>query len=207
MLLAAGAVASEGLFRRRGAWLRTSAPLALLVAGMVSAPLTIPVLPVETFIRYSDALGLKGVRTEQNRWGELPQHYADMFGWEEMAATVAQVYARLSPEERAKSAIFADNYGEAGAVDFFGPKYGLPKAISGHQNYYLWGPGSHTGEILITISSGLEDLQAIFEEVEPAATFTHKYVMPYENNSTIYICRRMKIPLRELWPKIKCYSC
>ena len=208
MLLASGAVASERLFRRRGgAWLRTSALLALTVTGIVTAPLALPVLPVETFISYSDALGLKGVRTEQNRWGELPQHYADMFGWEEMTATVAQVYARLSPEERAKCAIFADNYGEAGAVNFFGPKYGLPKAISGHQNYYLWGPGSYTGEILITVSSDPQDLEPIFEEIEPAATFTNKYVMPYENNSTIYICRRMKIPLRELWPKIKCYSC
>jgi hypothetical protein len=208
MLLAAGAVAFERLFRRRGgAWLRASALLVLAITGIVTAPLALPVLPVETFIRYSEALGLQGVRTEQNRWGELPQHYADMFGWEDLTTTVAQVYGRLSPEEQAKSAIFADNYGEAGAIDFFGPKYGLPKAISGHQNYYLWGPGPYTGEILITVGSDLEDLQPLFEEVEPAATFTNKYVMPYENNSMIYICKRMKIPLREFWPKVKCYSC
>lgn len=208
MLLAAGSVAFEQMFRGRwGAWLRSSVLLALAITGVVTAPLALPVLPIENFISYSNALGLKGVRTEQNRWGELPQHYADMFGWEEMTATVAQVYGRLSPEEKAACAIFADNYGEAGAIDFFGPKYGLPKAISGHQNYYLWGPASYTGEVVITVSSDLEDLQAIFEEVEPAATFTNKYVMPYENNSTIYICRRMKMPLREYWPKVKCYSC
>lgn len=209
MLLAAGAVVVERLASRlRWRWLKPATATALVVAGAILAPLTLPVLPIETFIRYSRALGLgEGVRTEQNSIGRLPQHYADMFGWEEMTAAVARAYHSLSPEERARCAIFADNYGEAGAIDFFGARHGLPRAISGHQNYFLWGPRDYTGEVMIFINSDLEDLQAVFESVEPAGTFTNEYVMPYENNLTIYVCRRPRMPLTEFWPRVKCYSC
>lgn len=208
MLLAAGAVTTERFFRSNDwVWLKTATLLALVTTGIITAPLALPLLPVQTLVRYERLLGLKGVQTEKNRWGQLPQHFADMFGWEELAATVAQVYHRLSPEDQAKCAIFADNYGEAGAIDFFGERYGLPKAISGHQNYYLWGPRDYTGECLITVGSDLEDLQPLFEQVEPAATFTNEYVMPYENDLKIYICRHMRTPLRQYWPKVKCYSC
>lgn len=167
----------------------------------------LPAVAGALLVRYEGFLGLKGMQTERNRWGQLPQHFADMFGWEEMVATVARAYHHLPPEDKARCAIFADNYGEAGAIDFFGEKYGLPKTISGHQNYYLWGPRDYTGECLITVGSDLEDLQPLFERVEPAATFTNEYVMPYENDLTIYTCRQMRTHLKQYWPKIKCYSC
>src|SRR5262249_10205215 len=79
------------------------------------------------------------------------QHYADMFGWKEMAATVNEVYQRLSPEEKKDCSIFAQNYGEAAAIDFFGRKYGMPHAISGHNTYWLWGPGNATGKTMIVL--------------------------------------------------------
>ena len=77
--------------------------------------------------------------TENGMVSVLPQHFADEFGWPEMVATVAGVYDSLPPDERAETAILAGNYGGAGAIYFFGPHYGLPKAISAHQNYYYWG--------------------------------------------------------------------
>ncbi len=209
MLLAAGAVAFERFIARRNwRWMKPATLIALTITGALIAPSVLPILPVETYLGYARILPIaQGARTEKNAWGKMPQHFADMFGWEEMVATVARAYDTLTPEEKTKCAIFGDNYGEAGAVDFFGAKYGLPKAISGHQNYFLWGPRDYTGEVFITMSSDLEDLQPLFESVEPAGVFRNQFVMPYENNATIYICRRMKVPLKQFWPKVKCFSC
>ena len=91
--------------------------------------------------------------------GPLPQLFADQFGWEDMAAAVARVYNSLPADIRPRTAIFGQNYGQAGAIDLFGPKYGLPPAISGHQNYFLWGPRGYTGESMIVMAGRQEDLE------------------------------------------------
>jgi hypothetical protein len=208
VLLAAGGVQFEAWLARLGwAWVKPAAAGLLLAGGALTAPLALPVLPVETFIRYQRALGVEPPRMEKLRLGELPQHYADMFGWEEMTRTVAGVYNSLPPEERARCAVFARNYGEAGAIDFFGARYGLPKAIGKHQNYFLWGPREYTGECVITVGERERDVGKSFDQVELAATFTHPYVLPHENNLPVFVCRRPKRPLREIWPEVKCYSC
>ena len=100
----------------------------------------LPLLPPETYIRYVKATHLEQPRIENHKLGPLPQLFADQFGWEEMAAAVARIYHGLPADIRPRTAIFGQNYGQAGAIDLFGPKYGLPPAISGHQNYFLWGP-------------------------------------------------------------------
>ncbi len=176
---------------------------AVVIAGLLLAPLTLPILPVRTFIAYQRWLRIGTPATEQHAMGPLPQHYADQFGWPEMAATVARVYNSLPPADRARCAIFAQNYGQAGAIDFFGRRYGLPKAISGHQNYFLWGPRNYTGDVMIVLDDDRETLLGIFKDVQPAAVVDHPYAMPYENNKTIHICRGLKLPIRELWPKVK----
>ena len=213
VLFAPGAVLLESLFARlaeRRPLLRLLKPasVALLVAGgALTAPLALPVLPVETFIRYQRALGLEAPRTEKLRLADLPQHYADMHGWEEMTAAVARVYNSLPAEERARCAVFARNYGQAGAIDLFGARYGLPKAIGKHQNYFLWGPREYTGECVITVGERETDVRKSFDQIERAATITHPYVLPHENNLPVFICRQPKMPLKELWPQVKCYSC
>ncbi|MDQ3134344.1 MAG: glycosyltransferase family 39 protein [Acidobacteriota bacterium] len=209
ILLSAGAVAFESFIEQWSWrwWLKPATISLLVLGGAALAPMTLPVLPVETFIRYAQTLGIESPRTEKLSIAKLPQHYADMHGWEELTQTVARVYHTLTPEEQAKCAIFASNYGEAGAIDFFGPKYGLPKSISGHQNYFLWGPRDYTGEIVLTVGEELEDVQEAFNHIELAATFTHEYVLPHQNNSPIYICRQPTAPLKKLWPEAKCYSC
>lgn len=209
ILFAGGALVVERLARRPGwGWLKPATITLLILGGALIAPMALPVLPVETFIKYSTALGLnEGVKTENLRLGKLPQHYADMFGWEEMAAAVARVYNSLPPEERAKCAIYANNFGEAGAIDFFGKKYNLPKSISGHQNYYFWGPRDYTGEVVITVGERLEDVSKSFNQIELADTVKHEYAIPHENNLPIFICRQPKRPLNEIWPDTKCFSC
>jgi 4-amino-4-deoxy-L-arabinose transferase-like glycosyltransferase len=207
MLFAAGAVTIENFIQpRRWNWARPVFIAFLLIGGMIIAPLALPVLPVETFINYSRALGIGEVKTERHRQGRLPQGYADMFGWEEMAAAVAKVYQSLPPEDQAKACISAGNYGEAGAIDFFGKKYNLPKAICGHNNYWHWGTRGCTGEVVIEVGGTLDGLKQIFEEVELAEVFTNEYCMPYENNLPIHVCRRLKMPVEEAWRLNKEYN-
>lgn len=203
ILFAAGGVRCEiWLSRPRLEWLKVAYPALMAVLCVVIAPIAIPVLPVETYIRYTEALHLQQPRVETHRLGPLPQIFADQFGWEEMAATVAKVYNSLPADVRPKTAIFGQNYGQAGAIDFFGPKYGLPKAISGHQNYFLWGPRDYTGESMIVMADRQETLEKEFDHVEKVARVEHPYSMPYEHFDVFY-CRGLKQPLRELWPKVK----
>lgn len=204
-LFAAGAVATERWTEKHLRWLRIASVSAVAVVGALLAPFAAGFLPVETFIAYQHALHLKVPETENNQLGSLPQMYADMFGWPELAKAVANVYGRLTPEEKSECPIYAQNYGEAGAIDFFGGRYGLPKAVSGHQNYFLWGPRDYTGELMIVIDDPERNrLSEDFESVQLAGTFHSEYVMPYENNRGIFICRGLKGgTLQRIWPRLK----
>ncbi|GAC1434022.1 MAG: glycosyltransferase family 39 protein [Thermoanaerobaculia bacterium] len=201
MVLAAGAIAIESAVRSRG--IRYAYLALIVIAGAAIAPMAIPILPVKTFIAYQQRIGLAPPATEQHKMGPLPQSYADEFGWPEMTATVARVYRTLSPADQARCAIFAQNYGQAGAIDFFGRRYGLPKSICAHQNYFLWGPRNYTGDLMIVLDADREDLLRYFNDVQQAAVVYHPYAMPYENDRPVHICRGAKSSLPQFWPKIK----
>lgn len=171
----------------------------IVLSGIILAPLALPILPVETYIRYERMLGVSGGTSEGNELAQLPQFYADMFGWENLAETVARVYQKLSAEEQAVCAIYGSNYGKAGAIDFFGTKCGLPKAVSFHNNYALWGSRGYSGKVVIAIGGRAEEFKELFESVETAETLRSKYAMPYENNLPIFVCRNVKVPLDSLW--------
>jgi hypothetical protein len=203
MLMAAGGVMWErGLTRRWFRWLTPVYAGLMVLMGVLVSPLAIPVLPPETYIRYAAAMGLQQPRVETHKLGPLPQLYADQFGWEEMAASVARIYNGLPADVRPKTAIYAENYGQAGAIDLFGPKYGLPKAISGHQSYFLWGPRGYTGESMIVMAGDRAELERQFEHIERAGRVEHRYSMPYEHFD-VYYCRGLKQPLSSLWPRVK----
>ena len=201
-LFSGGAVAIEAFVQQRNwNWLKPASFVLLLAGGVATAPYVLPVLPVESFLKYQDFIGLRTPSEERGKSGKLPQQYADMFGWENMVATVAQVYNSLSPEEKQKCVIGASNYGEAGAIDFFGKKYGLPHAISGHNNYWIWGPGEKPGEIAIIVGGNLKDYHSIYEDVQPAATVVSEYAR--ETDLPVYLCRRPKLTLQQVWPHVK----
>jgi hypothetical protein len=203
VLLAGGSVMWEAwLERPQYTWLKFAYPGLMVLGGALFSPLVIPVLPPETYIRYTKALHLQPPRIETQRLGPLPQLFADQFGWEEMTAAVARVYNSLPPEVRAKTAIFGQNYGQAGAIDLFGPKYGLPPAISGHMNYFYWGPRDYTGESMIVMAGRQDDLERRFASVEKVASVYHPYSMPYEHFDIFY-CRGLRWPLKEIWPQVK----
>ena len=202
ILMPAGAVAVEALIARsHWNWLKPACLTVLVLGGALTAPLVLPVLPVETYIRYQDRLGIKPSSGERgNRNLRLPQMYADMFGWPEMTAQVAEIYIRLAPEEKANCVIGASNYGEAGAIDFFGKLYGLPNAISSHNTYWFWGPGDKPGKILLVIGGSQGDYENMYEEVRQVATFEHPYAR--ESGTPIFLCRKPRHTLQEVWPHI-----
>jgi hypothetical protein len=174
----------------------------IVIAGAVIAPTALPLLPVEMYLRYQKALGFEPPKSENQDTGPLPQYFADEFGWEDMVREVARAYNNLSPDERARTAIFANSYGQAGAVDFFGPKYGLPKAISTHQNYWYWGPREYTGDIVIVLGSDGEGDREHFKSVESVGRAYHPYSRRDEHYD-ILLCRGLARPLKEIWPNEK----
>jgi hypothetical protein len=208
MLLAAGAVTVEAALRaRKQGWLRSATPtiiiVVLLLGGALLTPLVVPVLPVNTFISYMERLPFKVPRTEHSHERALlPQHYADQFGWEELTAKTAEAWSRLTPQEKSDCGIFAQNYGQAGAIDFFGPRYGLPNALSGHQTYFLWGPRGYSGNCMIVLNDDRETLSKLFDQVEFVGTSDNPYAL--ERNITVWLCKGAKFgSLQQLWPKLK----
>jgi hypothetical protein len=203
--LAAGAVVIESFITRsRQVWLKPAIVALIVAGGAWLAPLVIPVFSVDQFISYMDKLPFKVPRSEHSHMRAiLPQHYADQFGWEEIVATVNQAYGQLSPEERPGCAIFAQDYGQAGAIDFLGRRYGLPPALSGHQTYFLWGPRGYSGNCMIVLDDSREVLETLFDHVEYAGKSADN---PYalEREIPVFICRGAKFgTLAELWPRLK----
>ncbi|MBM3278199.1 MAG: glycosyltransferase family 39 protein [Candidatus Handelsmanbacteria bacterium] len=202
LLLAAGAVAAQWHLRPR--WLNTYT-LLLALGGALTLPLALPLLPPQPFIRYAAYLGLGEVKTERHGVAALPQHLADRFGWPELAASVTQVYRSLSPEEQHQTALYTQNYGEAGALEFYGRPQGLPPVLCGHNNYWLWGQDPSTPQVLIAVGGHADNYRAAFGSVEQVALHTHEYAMPYERDLPLFLCRDPLLPLAKLWPAAKRY--
>ena len=199
-LLAAGAVAAE---RLRWRWVRVAAAVWLVLGGVTVGTLAIPALPPATYVSVIELLGVKAPQEERGHTAAMPQVLADRFGWENMTATIARVYHALPAEQQARAAILAGNYGEAAAVDFFGPRYGLPKAISGHNNYWLWGPHGTTGAVVIVVGIPEADLEKYFAGVDRSDTIISPYALPFETNLPVYVCRDLRIPIEQAWPLLR----
>lgn len=203
MLFAGGALFWEALLKPL--WARGVALALAGSMGVMLAPLALPVLPEETYVQYAAFFGIGSGATagENLKQGVLPQHFADMHGWPQMAAAVAKAYHALPPAERAHAVFFGGNYGEAAAIDVFGPALGLPPAISGHNNYWLWGPRGADGSVIIEIGGSREDRLKNFRSVEEAGRITTPYAMPYETGQPIWVQRGLKQPIAEVWPRVK----
>jgi hypothetical protein len=200
-LLAAGGVFWEGVIRSRA--LRAAVVVLLMAGGALTMPLAVPLLPVDAYVRYSRALGVAPSTEEKKDVGRLPQFFADRQGWEPFVAQISSVWNSLPSDDRVRAAVLTGNYGEAGAIERLAPAM---TAISGHNNYWLWGVRGRTGDVLIVLSRHPERLQRLFAQVDKAGETECGDCMPYENHIGIYICRRMHPPLPELWPQFKHYE-
>lgn len=200
MLLAGGAVWIESrVLPRTGAWLKPAIVAPLLAGALVAAPLAMPVLPVEMAVKYCAFWDVESVHVENVPQTDLPQLFGDMFGWQEQVEALARGYHSLPGEEQKRTAILAYNYGEAGAVDYFGPKFGLPRAICGQNQYGYWGPRGYSGDSVIAIGFTAGRLQEFFGEVTPLATVSPAHALPEESNLTIYLCRKPRANLTAAW--------
>jgi len=193
---------TEGRFRRP---LRIATVVAVASTAAL-APLAKPLLSEDRYLRYAAALRVAPRTDENHRVGRLPQFFADMHGWREMAQAVADVHGQLPPQDRARACVYAQNYGEAGAIDYFGPALGLPAAMSGHNNYWLWGPGACTGEVVLIVGGDRVDHLENFERVDPGGTFHCDDCMPYESDLTIWVARRLKVPIAQAWSGSRHYD-
>jgi hypothetical protein len=204
LLFAAGGAFSSELFaQRRMLWARYAIPILVVVGALLAAPLALPILSPAKLIDYENSIGRRNPRNQTGQEGPLPEHFGDEFGWRDMAATVARVYNTLPANERGTAAIFTKNYGEAGAIDFFGPSLGLPHAISGHQNYWLWGPRDYTGELIIALQFSRDELLKMgCASVEDGPLVDNPYSMA-EEHFRIEVCRGLNPPLPAQWPALK----
>ena len=207
MLFASGAVAVEGWlalrkWSRDKLWPKAAVAALVSAAGASLAPAILPILPPEKLVAYQKLLGIAPPKTEVHHSGPLEQRLGDQFGWEELVAEVGRIYRSLPAEERARTGIFASNYGEAGAINLFGPAHGLPRAVSAHQNYYFWGPQGFDGDTLIWLQWDRESIEKVCRSVEQAGEHYHPWGMA-EENRPIFICRGLLSPLPEMWPRLK----
>lgn len=204
VVFAAGAVLFEKLTGgTKWRWMRPAYAFLLVAVGILIAPTILPILPVKTYIVYSQRLGITQQKFENQPMSKLPQIFADMCGWEERVKMVSDYFHSLTPEEQKLTAIGASDYGQAGAIDLFGPKYGLPKAISSNNNYWIWGPRGYRGESIILIN---EDSPEKYIDQCRSLTLVARPSDPYsrpDSNRPIYHCRGLKTDLQEVWPTLK----
>ena len=207
VFFAAGAVAWMSWANAKP-WRNTlaAAYAALLIVGMIAfLPFSIPVLPPQQWLAYAQKLHFTPQDSENHGATPLPQFYADRFGWRDLAAQVASIYNALPPQQRAVTGIYAGNYGEASAINILGQPLGLPTAISGHQNYWLWGTHGYTGQEMILITSATpEDLKSSYASCIIVGQRSHPYAMPSEHGP-IYLCRGRTSTYQSDWADFKHY--
>ncbi len=200
-LLAIGSVAVE----RAAPPLRNAALAMLVGVGILALPLSLPVLAVDRLIAYSKLLHLTG---RDSTTAHLMQPlFAEEFGWERLARDVAIAYVNLPPTIARQTAIYADTYGDAGALDFFGARYGLPPPISSQNNYYLWGTRGYTGRFMLAVGASRVDLlRRYYRRVVLVRTSTEPYKWIVEGPAPIYLCSEPIAPLSVIWPHLRWYG-
>jgi hypothetical protein len=192
--LAAGAVFVEeklAHIKLRRA-LGTVALSFLLVGGILEAPLCVQMLPFNKLPAYSAAFSFlfRPVRDYNFERSPIPQEHAMRIGWEEMVQKVAEVYNGLPAEDRKKAVIWGSYFTTAGAIDLLGHKYGLPNAVSGHLNYFLWGPGDKPWDVVIAVAPEphISIMGRFYSTVEKKAYSANSFSMSF-NKYYIAVCR------------------
>ena len=220
MLLAAGAIVIESTIHGsadagrdldaaenacpRRQWLKPAIVVLLLASGAYLVPVVVPVLSPKHFLTYIQYLPFKlPVMEHSHARAALPQWYSDQFGWKEIVDETTLAWNRIPVEERHDCGIFAQDYGQAGAIDFYGRRAGLPPALSGHQSWFLWGPRGYSGNCMIVLDDRKAVLEHLWEHVEYVGTSADN-PWALERGIDVFLCKGKKFDtLAQLWPRVK----
>ena len=201
-LWAAGAVAVTAR------WQQMAAGALVLAYGLVALPLGLPIVPPVAMAHYAAALGV-GTSTNTGDHLALPQDYADMLGWPEQAAALGRVYRALPADDRARAVVIGGNYGEAGALELYGPALGIPPVVSPTGSYWFFGPGARAGAVLVALgdSAGLAHaLPRLYAHVRPMVRAIpdslRPWVVPEQRNTWVFVCEGPRQTLQALWPSL-----
>jgi hypothetical protein len=199
MLYAAGSVWGEKwLASLRMGWARTVrvvAWTALAANVAIAAAVTLPVAPINS----------KWERVALKFNGD----YRDEIGWPELVQTLAQIRNSLPESERARTAVLAGNYGEAGAVNLLGSQYGLPPAISGGNSFWAHGYGDPPPETLIVVGFSRRFVDRNFASCQLVAKIWNQYGVKNEeteDHPDIYVCRDLKQSWQDFWKDFQYYG-
>ena len=206
VLLAGGAVAIEEWLIWRP--LRGGVLAAVTVIGVVLAPLAQPILPPEKYASYAASLGISAgaASSERGEHASLPPQLAGMFGWPEMAAKVSTIYNALPPDERARAVFYGRDYGEAAALDIYGPALHGPPVVAGNNNYYLWGPKKFDGSVVIVLDGDVTPLMRNYQSIQIVGRIDNHFAQSWEAHMPIYVLRHPRLSLKTLWPQLKHYE-
>ena len=202
LLFAGGGVVLERWGERRGRAIPLIAGVLLVAFGLLSAPFALPMLKEDGYVRYSRALGLQPSNSEAKKLAELPQFFADMHGWEELARDVSAAYLTIPESERPTTVALVGNYGEAGALELYARKDPLPRVICPHNSYWFWGVGPTPITTFIRLGGKREDYRENYGEVTQVGVHTCRYCMPYENDLGIFVARDRKVPIERAWREL-----
>jgi hypothetical protein len=212
-LIAAGAVGVEEMTAGRdwGKILRPALVTVLVAGGLLVAPASLPILPVESLPTYADKFEFlyNSSKVFNMTPSDYPINLSLRIGWEDLVSKVADVYNELPPEERKVAGIYTNWYAPASAIDHVGPRYGLPHAVSGHLTYYLWGPG-YSWDVMIILTNGIIGIDTnlmslFFQECELKGRVFNPYSIPL-NQLNIYVCRKPLLSPEEIWQHMETYQ-
>jgi hypothetical protein len=212
-LIASGAVGLEEITAGRswGKMLKPFAAAMIVSGGILVAPASLPILPIESLPAYTNPFGFLYNSTQKSgmAYSEYPINLGLRIGWEELVSKVAKVYNELSPEDREVAGIYTNWYAPASAIDYFGPQCGLPHAVSGHLTYYLWGPG-YSWDVMIMLTNNMSSVNTatmslFFEVCELKGRVYNEYTIPI-NQLNIYVCRKPRFSPNEIWQQLQLYQ-
>jgi len=201
--LGTGVIGGHAIGRVTGNVLKGLVVVLILLFGAAALPMGLPFLGPTYMAQYSAKLGV--TQATRTNWGghlPLPQDYADMIGWPEEAAAVARHYKELPPEKQKEAVIIGDSYGHAGTLDFYGPKLGLPPAVSPAGSYWFWGPGTKPGNVAIVLGSDSATLARNFRVVHQLGRMSNPWGVPEEQHAPIFEAEQPIKTLQEVWPSL-----
>jgi 4-amino-4-deoxy-L-arabinose transferase-like glycosyltransferase len=198
-IIAAGGVAIErwSAAVRQRERLKPVFVALLLVGGILFAPLSLPYLSIQNTDRFVERVTFGTMGNVYELTGDLH----GMFGWPERVETVAEVWAQVPPAGRPRTLLFAAGYGNAGAIDLLGRRHGLPRAVSLHNSYWMWGLPEGPIDTVIAVGFPAETLERIWKEVQVVRSVELQNVDPSDTPFHVAICRKPRIPLNDLWAR------